>query len=44
MERIEIDNTDENADWIKWRIDDVQISKAAKQLLQDDKEETGSVE
>jgi len=33
MKRIEIENTDENADWIKWRTDDVKVSKLAKQLL-----------
>ena len=35
MERIEIDNTDENADWIKTLSDDVAISKAAKELLKE---------
>ena len=31
---IYIDNTDENADWIKWRTDDVQASEDAKRLLE----------
>jgi len=35
MERIEIDNTDENADWIKALSDDVAVSKAAKELLKE---------
>ncbi len=34
---IYIDNTDENADWIKWRTDDVQVSEMAKQLLKESK-------
>ena len=32
-----IENTDENADWIKWRTDDVQASEMAKQLLKESK-------
>lgn len=28
-----VENTDENADWIKWRTDDIQVSETAKRLL-----------
>lgn len=30
---IKIGDTDENADWIKWRTDDVEVSEMAKKLL-----------
>ncbi len=33
MKKIGIDNTDENADWIKALSDDVKVSKDAKRLL-----------
>ena len=34
MEPVKISNTDKNADWIKWRTDDVKVSELAKKLLQ----------
>lgn len=34
---IYVDNTDRNADWIKWRIDDIKVSELAKQLLKEAK-------
>lgn len=36
---IEISNTDENADWIKALSDDVEVSEAAKALLEKDEKE-----
>ena len=30
---IYIEDTDENADWIKWRTDDIRVSEEAKKLL-----------
>lgn len=30
MKTIKISDTDENADWIKWRTDDVEVGKKAK--------------
>ena len=33
MRLVYISNTDENADWIKWRTDDVKVSEMAKKLL-----------
>lgn len=32
-----VEDTDENADWIKWRTDDIQVSEMAKQLLKEGK-------
>jgi hypothetical protein len=34
---IKISDTDENADWIKWRTDDIKVSEEAKKLLKKSK-------
>jgi hypothetical protein len=39
MRIVKISNTDENADWIKWRTDDVKVSEEAKKLLKKDEEQ-----
>ena len=33
MKPIKISDNDKNADWIKWRTDDVKVSEMAKKLL-----------
>ena len=33
MKLVKISNNDENADWIKWRTDDVKVSEKAKDFL-----------
>jgi len=35
MKPIKISDTDENADWIKWRTDDVEVSEVAAKRLGD---------
>ena len=37
MRKVKISNTDENADWIKWRTDDVKVSEKAKEFLKKSK-------
>lgn len=31
--KVKISDNDKNADWIKWRTDDVKVSKVAKKKL-----------
>lgn len=38
MRTIKVEDIDENADWIKWRTDDVKVSEEAKKLLFEEKE------